>query len=64
MGHVFQAEWWARHPSGCSFGFLWLMKLAKAMAKALERQKIFLAHLFMKIKEITRKVRGKVTGCM
>jgi len=48
-GHIFQAEWWARHPRGCSFGFLWLRKLAKAMAKALKRQRGIFAHLFMKI---------------
>ena len=38
MGHVFQAECWARHPRGCSFGCLWLRKLAKEMANALERK--------------------------
>ena len=38
MRHIFQAEWWEQHPSGCSFGYLWLRKLAKAMAKALERK--------------------------
>ena len=57
MGHVFQAEWWERHPRGCSFGCLWLRKLAKAMTKALKRQKGILAHLFMKIMEIRRKGR-------
>ena len=57
MGHVFQVECWARHPRGCSFGCLWLRKLAKAMAKALKRQKVILAHLFMKIMEIRRKGR-------
>ena len=55
MGHVFQAEWWARHLSGCSFGCLWLRKLAKTIAKALKRQKFILAHLFRKIMEIRRK---------
>ena len=39
MGHVFQAEWWARHPGVCSFGYLWLSKLAKVMSKALKRKK-------------------------
>ena len=57
MGHVFQVEWWAGHPSGCSFGCLWLRKLAKAMAKELKRQKCILVHLFMKIMEIRRKMR-------
>jgi len=57
MGHVSQAEWWARHPRGCSFGCLWLRKLAKAMFKASKRQTCVLAHLFMKIMEIRRKGR-------
>jgi len=55
MKHIFQAEWWERHPSGCSFGCLWLRKFAKEMTKALKRQKGILAHLFMKIMEIGRK---------
>ena len=55
MGHLFQAECWAKHPNGCSFGLLWLRKLAKEMAKDLERKMDFLAHLFMKIIEIRRK---------
>ncbi len=38
MGHVFQAKWWAGHPSGCSFGCLWLRKLENTMPKALERK--------------------------
>jgi len=38
IGHVLQAEWWEKHPSGCSFGLLWLRKLAKEMNKVLERQ--------------------------
>jgi len=48
MGHVFQVECWARHPKGCSFGVLWLSKLAKAMVKALERKNaIFGTYLFI-----------------
>ena len=46
MGHVFQAKWWAVHPSGCSFGCLWLRKLANAMAKALKRKKGILSHIY------------------
>ena len=38
MGHLFQVECWARHPGICSFGCLWLKKLEKVMAKALERK--------------------------
>ena len=38
MGHIFQVECWAKHLSVCSFGLLWLRKLEKAMAKALQRQ--------------------------
>jgi len=35
---------------------LWLRKLEKAKAKALKGKKAFLAHLFMKIREIMRKL--------
>ena len=38
MGHLFQAQCLEGHPMGCSFGCLQLRKLAKAMAKALERK--------------------------
>ena len=38
MGHILQAEWWEKHPSGCSFDCLWLRKLETTMAKALERK--------------------------
>jgi len=43
------------HPSGCSFGCLWLGKLEKAMDKELKRQKGILAHLFMKIMKLGEK---------
>ncbi len=29
MGHVSQAEWWEKHPSGCSFSLLWLNEFGK-----------------------------------
>jgi hypothetical protein len=38
MGHLFQAECWEKHPSDGFIWLLWLRKLAKAMAKALERK--------------------------
>ena len=38
MGHLFQAKCWEKHPRGCSFGLLWIRKLAKAKEKDLERQ--------------------------
>ena len=38
MGHLFQANCWEKHPSGCSFGLLWLRKLEKEKEKALERK--------------------------
>ena len=38
MGQVFQAEWWEKHPSGRSLSLLWLRKLEKEKAKALERK--------------------------
>ena len=57
MGHIFQAKWWEKHPSRCSFSLLWLRKLAKEMEKALERKMAFFGNLFMKIREIKRKRR-------
>ena len=57
MGHIFQVEWWEKHPSGCSFSLLWLRKLAKEMAKALERHEAFIGILSIKIMEIRRKGR-------
>ena len=36
MGHLFQDEFWGKHPSGCSFVLLWLRKLEKE--KSLERK--------------------------
>ena len=38
MGHLFQVECWEKHPSGCSIRLIWLMKLKKEKAKALERK--------------------------
>jgi len=44
-----------KNPSGCSFWLLWLMKLAQAMAKDLERKNDILTHLIMQIMENRRK---------
>ena len=50
MGHIFQAECWAKHPSGYSF---WVI-----MAKEIEKGKeALISILFMKIKEYRRKGR-------
>jgi len=38
-------------------GLVWLIKLAKEMGKALERQEALIDILFMKIMEIRRKGR-------
>ena len=57
MGHEFQAKWWEKHHSGCSFGLLWLRKLVKAMEKALERHEALIGILFMKIMEI--RIKGR-----
>jgi len=40
---------------GITCDCLWLRKLARAVAKALERKNGILAHLFTKIMEIRRK---------
>ena len=36
MGHLFQAECWAKHLSGCSFGLLWIKEIGdgKGFVKA------------------------------
>ena len=39
MGHIFQVEWLEKHPSWCSFGLLWLRKLAKELVKDLKRKR-------------------------
>ena len=33
MGHVFQDEWWEKHPSVCSFQLLWLKEIGKGNNK-------------------------------
>ena len=33
MGHVFQVEFWEKHPSGFSFGLLWLREIDKGFEK-------------------------------
>ena len=55
MGHLFQAECWAKHPGGCSFGCLWLRKLAKAMAKDLKKKNDIFGTIIYSIMEIMRK---------
>ena len=60
MGHVFQAEWWGKHPNGCWFGLLWLRKW-KRLWKGKEA---LICILFMKLMEIRKKGRWKVTSCM
>jgi len=52
MGHIFQVEWWEKHPSGVSLRLLWLRKLEKEMSKDLERNEEFIGILFMKIMEL------------
>lgn len=44
-----------KHLSGCSFGLLWLRKLAKVVEKDLERKRNIIWHAFTKIKENKRK---------
>jgi len=50
MGHVFQAEWWAKYPSGCSFRFIMAMEIGKGKVA-------LIGILFMKIMENRRKGR-------
>ena len=51
MGHVFEAELWEKHPSGCSFKLLWLHNLAKEF----ENERGINWNLFMKLVEIRIK---------
>ena len=39
MGNTFQVEWWEKHPSGCSFGLLWLKEIGKDKGKGFEKAK-------------------------
>jgi len=48
MGHLFQAECWEIHPRGCSFGCLWLRKLARENSKTLERKNNILGSIIYK----------------
>jgi len=34
MGHVFQVEWWEKHPSRCSFLFIIAKEIGKGFGKA------------------------------
>ena len=60
MGHIFQAEWWGKHPSGCLFRLLWLRKLEKEMAKAIKRQNEIFGMIIYENNgnEEKRKVKG------
>ena len=33
MGHIFQVECWAKHPSGHSFRLLWIKEIGKGNGK-------------------------------
>ena len=57
---VFQDECWVKHPSGYSFGLLWLKKLAKTFPKGLERQRNIIWYFIYenKRKLEKRKVKG------
>ena len=39
MGHIFQAEWWEKHLSGCSFGLLRLKEIGKGNVKGIGKGK-------------------------
>ena len=48
MGHVFQDEWWAKHPDGCSFQFIMVKGNWKSQW---QRHETLIGILFMKIIE-------------
>ena len=64
MGHIFQAEWWEKHPSGCSFDLLWLRKLAKEMENDLERKNDINWNFIYENNGDRGKGRWKVTSYM
>ena len=64
MGHIFQVECWAKHPSRCSFGLLWLREISKGNDKGFEKARGNNWLLFKKIMENRIKGKWKVTGCM
>ena len=51
-----------KHPSGCSFGLLWLRKMARELEK--DFKKGIIGIYFMKIKENKRKGRLNITNYM
>ena len=56
-GHLFQVDCWAKNPSEGVNLLLWIKEIGKDNGQGIKEEKIFLAHLFMKIKEIRRKGR-------
>ena len=46
-GHLFQAEWWKKHPSGCSFRLLWLMEIGKGNGKGFGKAKRNFWHIYL-----------------
>ena len=64
MGHAFQAECWEKHPSGYHLLFTMAKEIFKGIGKDFEKANRYYWHLFMKIKEIRRKGRSKVTVFM
>jgi len=48
MGYIFQAKLWEKHPSGCSFGLLWLKEIGNGNGKDFGKERGM---------EIRRKVR-------
>jgi len=47
MGHVFQVEWWEKHPSGYSFRLLWLKEFGKGNGKGFGKAKWHLLEFYL-----------------
>ena len=56
MGHIFESEWWEKHPSGCSFWLLWLKEIGKGFGKAWGINWHFIYEKYGKYKK--REVKG------
>ena len=46
MGHIFQVEWWEKHPSRCSFQLLWLKEIGKGNVKGFGKARGIVAFIY------------------
>jgi len=46
MGHLFQAKWWEKHPSGCSFLFIMAKEISKSNGKGFRKERWNFRHIY------------------